>query len=65
LIAEIIWAGGIVLAVEGLVIALFPGRVDALLEAFRQMPPEARRLAGLAGLAVGVLLLSLSRAIGG
>jgi uncharacterized protein YjeT (DUF2065 family) len=65
LIAEIVWAAGLVLAIEGLVIALAPGRVDALLEAFRQMPPEARRLAGLAGLAVGALLLSVARAIGG
>jgi hypothetical protein len=29
------------------------------------MPVDARRLAGLAGLAIGVLLLALSRAIVG
>lgn len=65
MIAEIVWAAGLVLAIEGLVIAVAPGRIDALLEAFRQMPVEARRLAGLAGLALGVLLLTLSRAIVG
>ena len=65
MIGEIVWAAGLVLAIEGLVIALIPGRIDALLEAFRQMPREARRLAGLAGLAVGVLLLTLARALGG
>ena len=65
MIAEVVWAAGLVLAIEGLVLALAPARLDALLDAFRRMLPEARRLAGLAGLATGVLLLSLSRAIGG
>jgi uncharacterized protein YjeT (DUF2065 family) len=65
LIAEVVWAAGLVLAIEGLVIALAPGRIDALLEAFRRMPVDARRLAGLAGLVIGVLLLTLSRAIVG
>lgn len=65
MISEILWAAGLVLAIEGAVIAVAPGRIDALLEAFRQMPVEARRLAGLAGLVIGVLLLTLSRAIVG
>lgn len=65
MIAEVIWAAGLVLAIEGLVIAVAPGRVDALLEAFRAMPVDARRLAGLAGLVIGMLLLTLSRAIVG
>jgi uncharacterized protein YjeT (DUF2065 family) len=60
LIAELVWAAGIVLAVEGAVIALMPRRFEALLEAFRSMAPEARRLAGLAGLAAGLALLTLS-----
>jgi uncharacterized protein YjeT (DUF2065 family) len=63
LIAEIVWGAGLVLAIEGLVIALAPGRIDALLETLRRMPVDARRLAGLAGLAIGVLLLTLSRVI--
>lgn len=65
MIGEVVWAAGLVLAIEGLVLALAPTRIDALLDAVRRMPPEARRLAGLSGLAVGVLLLALARALGG
>jgi uncharacterized protein YjeT (DUF2065 family) len=61
LTSELLWAAGIVLAVEGGVIALMPRRLESLLEAFQTMTPEARRLAGLAGLASGATLLTLAR----
>ncbi len=52
------------LSVEGLVFALAPARLDQFLDALRQMPVEARRLAGLLALAVGVALIALARAAG-
>ncbi|MEM1129918.1 MAG: DUF2065 domain-containing protein [Pseudomonadota bacterium] len=48
---------GIVLAFEGLIFALAPGRLENALRLLAEMPLEARRLLGLATLAVGVLLL--------
>lgn len=55
---------GLVLVIEGLVLALLPGRIDEVLDMLRRMPPEARRLAGLAALAAGVALVALARALG-
>lgn len=62
--AKILLALGLVLSVEGLVFALAPARLDQFLDALRQMPVEARRLAGLLALAVGVALIALARAAG-
>jgi uncharacterized protein YjeT (DUF2065 family) len=56
---------GLVLAVEGLVLALAPSRLLQALELLRALSPEQRRLAGLSALALGVLLVALSRALGG
>jgi uncharacterized protein len=55
---------GLVLSVEGLVFALAPARLDELLDRLREMPLEARRLAGLLALAVGVGLVLVSRMMG-
>lgn len=63
MIAEIAWGAGLVLTLEGLALALAPRRLDEALEALRRMPPDARRLAGLAALAAGAALLTLSRAL--
>ena len=57
MIATIILAVGLVLCVEGLVFALAPSRLEDVLDALRKMPPETRRLIGLAALAVGVFLI--------
>lgn len=62
MIVEILRAVGLVLVVEGLVFALAPGRIEALFDTIRRMPIEARRLVGLTSLALGVLLITLSRA---
>lgn len=55
---------GLVLIVEGLVYALAPSLVEDLLEALRQMPPEARRLMGLLALVIGVVLVWVAKALG-
>ena len=55
---------GLVLIVEGLVYALAPSLVEDMLEALRQMPPEARRLMGLLALVAGLVLVWAAKALG-
>ncbi len=55
---------GLVLAVEGLVLALLPGRLDDILEALNNIPLDTRRLLGLAALAGGVFLVWIARSLG-
>ncbi|MCB2129503.1 MAG: DUF2065 family protein [Rhodobacteraceae bacterium] len=58
--ALILLAVGLVLSLEGLVLALAPSRIDDLLELIRQMPVETRRNLGLAALALGLALVWLA-----
>ncbi|MDU8942703.1 DUF2065 domain-containing protein [Ovoidimarina sediminis] len=60
----ILLGAGLVLVIEGLVFALAPSRLEEALEALKQVPPEARRLLGLAAVALGVLLVWLARQAG-
>ena len=55
---------GLVLIVEGLVYALAPSLIEGLLDRLRTLPLEARRMMGLAALAVGVLLVWLAKTLG-
>ncbi len=57
----VLLAIGLVLAVEGLVLALAPRRLEHALRAVLMLSLEQRRTIGLAALAVGVLLVWLSR----
>lgn len=57
----IVLALGLVLLVEGLVLALAPSRIDEILRLIAQMPVETRRLLGLAALALGGALVTLSQ----
>lgn len=43
----LILAVGLVLCVEGLVLALAPSRIDSVLRAFVEIPPSTRRLIGV------------------
>ncbi|AUC54792.1 DUF2065 domain-containing protein [Sagittula sp. P11] len=53
-----IWTGiAMVLVIEGLVYALAPSLVERLLEALKEMPPEARRSLGLLTMITGVVIL--------
>lgn len=63
--ATVLFALGVVLAFEGLVFALAPGRLEEVLELLRRLPVEARRSIGLAALAAGVVLIWASRTLGG
>lgn len=55
---------GLVFVIEGLVLALAPGRLEDLLEAMRAIPPETRRLIGLTAVAFGVALVWVARGLG-
>ena len=49
----------LLMIVEGLAWALAPSYLERLLEALREMPPEARRWMGLGAAVMGALLLWL------
>ncbi len=63
--STILLAIGLVLCVEGLVFALAPSRLEDLLEVLRRLPVDTRRNIGLGALALGVLLVWLSRSLAG
>ena len=64
MIGTALLALGLVLVIEGLVYALAPHIVEDLLEALRALPPETRRLMGLAAMAIGVLLVWVAKSLG-
>ncbi|MCV2873395.1 DUF2065 domain-containing protein [Defluviimonas sp. WL0050] len=63
--ALLLLAIGLVLTLEGLVLALAPSRIDELLELIRQMPVEMRRNLGLGAVALGVALIWLAQGLAG
>ncbi|MES2144110.1 MAG: DUF2065 domain-containing protein [Pseudomonadota bacterium] len=56
----VLWAIGLVLIVEGLVLALAPSRSEEVLEFLRGISGENRRMIGLTALAAGVLMIWLA-----
>ncbi len=60
----VILAVGLVLAIEGLVFALAPSRLEDVLEMIKKLPLESRRAIGLAGLGLGVFLIWLAKTMG-
>ncbi len=54
---------GLVLVLEGLVFALAPSRLEDLVRIIAEMPIETRRALGLAGVAIGVLLVWLAQSM--
>ncbi|WP_460274648.1 DUF2065 domain-containing protein [Celeribacter sp. ULVN23_4] len=57
----LILAVGLVLCMEGLVLALAPSRLEEALKAFSELPLSTRRLIGLGAMAIGVVLVALAR----
>ena len=56
---------GLVLVIEGLVLALAPLPMEDMLRALAVLSRDQRRVIGLVALAVGVGLVMLSRGLGG
>jgi hypothetical protein len=63
-IATILLAIGLVLIVEGLVLALAPQRFEEALAYLASLSPETRRLFGFFALVLGVALLALAQSLG-
>jgi uncharacterized protein len=61
MIDDLLLGLGLVAIVEGLVLALAPGRLDELLTMMREQPVERLRTIGLAAVATGVALVWLAR----
>ena len=61
MIAHIALAIGLVLVVEGLVVALAPSRFDDMLKALAEIPPDTRKMLGLCAVALGVFLVWLAK----
>lgn len=57
----VVLAIGLVLVVEGLVLALAPSRMEDILRALAEIPPDTRRLMGLAAVALGVVCVWLAK----
>ena len=55
---------GLVLVIEGMVYALAPGLIEQLLEAFRAMPHETRRMVGLGAIALGLVFVWVAMQLG-
>lgn len=55
---------GLVLIVEGLVYALAPDAIERMLMALRAIPPETRRMVGLAAMTLGLVLVWLAKSFG-
>ena len=55
---------GLVLAIEGLVLALIPGRLEEIVRVIVEMPLETRRLIGLLALGLGISLIWAAKLLG-
>lgn len=60
--SEVVLALGLVLAIEGLVLALAPRRIEDVLRFLASLRLEQRRLIGLGALAFGVALVWVAQA---
>lgn len=61
MLAHIALGIGLVLVIEGLVLALAPSRLDEMLKVLAEIPPETRRMMGLGTVAAGVVLVWISK----
>ena len=61
----ILWAAGLVLIVEGLVLALAPLRIEDVLRLMAGLSRDQKRAIGLGAVALGAVLVWLGRVAGG
>jgi uncharacterized protein YjeT (DUF2065 family) len=52
---------GLMLAIEGVIYALFAGGMQAMMREMEKMPPQTLRLLGVGSLALGVFVVWLAR----
>ena len=61
MLTHIALAIGLVLVLEGLVLALAPSRMEDIIKALAEIPPDTRRMLGLVAMALGVLCVWLAK----
>ena len=59
MIATLFLGAGLVLAIEGLVLALAPSYFEKMVAMMAEVPPDQRRVIGLTAVAIGVGVLWL------
>jgi uncharacterized protein YjeT (DUF2065 family) len=64
MLQNIIQAVGLVLVIEGLLYAVAPGITRRLVSELPKLGDDQLRLAGVAGLALGVAVVALARLLG-
>ena len=62
--AWVLLAVGLVLAVEGLIFALLPGRLEDIVRAIADLTHDRRRTIGLIALGLGVALIWVAKILG-
>lgn len=62
--STLVLAFGLVLVIEGLVLALAPLRLEDLLRLVANLSPDQRRMLGLSAVAAGVGLVVAARSFG-
>lgn len=60
--SDLVVALGLVLVIEGMLYAIFPGALRRMMEMATQMPEATLRTAGAVAMGVGVLIVWLVRA---
>lgn len=59
--AEILMALGFVLVIEGLLYALVPGQLKAMMLSFQKLSDDQLRIGGVTAVAMGVIIVWLVR----
>jgi uncharacterized protein YjeT (DUF2065 family) len=63
MIAELLTALGLVLVIEGLLYALVPAHLKAMMQVLQKLPEDQLRIAGVAAMALGVTVVWAVRAV--
>ena len=65
MILDLLTALGLVLVIEGLLYALVPGQLRRMAELLRQVTDDQLRIGGASAIALGVLIVWITRSVSG
>ena len=60
---ELLMALGLVLVIEGLLYALVPGHLKAMMLSLQKLPDDQMRVGGVSAMAVGVMIVWVARSV--
>ena len=63
MIPELLMALGLVLVIEGLLYALVPGHLKAMMQALQKLSDDQLRIAGVAAMSLGVAVVWIVRSV--